>query len=239
VLPVAGDEQTGDYVPSEVVPRNREPRLGDDVLARLARVPGLTATASDVLDGLGCPLVVPGDVLVPRLESAAVAGHATTLRYLPERRCVHLPETRRTPPRLAHETAFEMCERGDVLVVDACGIAGTSTFGGMAAVTAVQHGVAGIVVDGAIRDLDEIREVGLPAWSRSITPRTGKWRLEAVAVNAPVCCGGQQVVPGDVVLADASGVCFIPTELTERAVAEIFAVAEREGARLREDMTAA
>jgi regulator of RNase E activity RraA len=192
------------------------------------------------MDDIGCPLVVAGDILQPRLRAgAAIAGQAVTLRYLPERRAVLLPDTRRTTSRLAHEIAFSMCERGDVLVIDACGIEGISTFGGMASSKAAAAGIAGIVVDGAIRDIDQINAVGLPAWSRSITPRTGKWRLEAVAVNTPICCGGEQVQPGDLVLADESGVCFIPLEVADGAIPEIFAVAEREENNLPKGVTAA
>jgi 4-hydroxy-4-methyl-2-oxoglutarate aldolase len=236
-MPVAGDEGTGGFTPGEPGPAADHRRLDGGVLRRLASLPGLTATASDVMDALGHALVVPGDVLVPRVDGAAVAGHATTLRYLPERRSIFSPETRQAPPRLAHETAFAACAPGDVLVIDACGLAGISAFGGMAGVTASRAGVSGVVIDGAMRDLDQIRGVGLPAWSRSITPRTGKWRLEAVSINAPVCCGGQQVVPGDLVLADASGVCYVPLEVADEVVAEVLAVGEREGQRLREGVT--
>jgi regulator of RNase E activity RraA len=108
----------------------------------------------------------------------------------------------------------------------------------MASSKAAAAGLSGIVVDGAIRDIDQINIVGLPAWSRSITPRTGKWRLEAVAVNTPVCCGGEQVWPGDLVLADDSGVCFIPIDVVDRAIPEILAVAEREENNLRQGGTA-
>jgi 4-hydroxy-4-methyl-2-oxoglutarate aldolase len=232
VEPVAGDENTGDHTPAQIGdPPAR--RLDDGLLRRLAALPGLTATASDVLDGMGCALVVPGDDLVPRVNGGVVAGHAITLRYLPERPIEPRGELTRASSRLAHRVAFAACAPGDVLVVDAAGTKGISTFGGMAALRARELGIAGLVVDGAIRDLDEIRAVGLPAWSRSITPRTGKWRLEAVGVNVPVCCGGYQVVSGDLVLADASGVCFIPIELADQAVEEILEVAGREAAQLR------
>jgi regulator of RNase E activity RraA len=238
-LAVAGDEDTGRYEPADVrAPFAR--RLDRALLRRLAAVRGLTATASDVLDDLGCPLVVAGDILQPRLRAGAtIAGQAVTLRYLPERRAVLLPETRLTTSRLAHEVAFEACKPGDVLVIDACGIEGVSTFGGMASSKGAAAGLSGIVVDGGIRDIDQINAVGLPAWSRSITPRTGKWRLEAVAVNAPICCGGEQVQAGDLVLADDSGVCFIPLDVAERAIPEIFAVAEREEKNLPKGVTAA
>lgn len=65
---------------------------------------------------------------------------------------------------------------------------------------------------GAVRDVDEIRASGLAVWTRAVTPITGSGRIEAVAVNTPIVAGSVQVLPGDVVVADESGVCFIPTE---------------------------
>jgi regulator of RNase E activity RraA len=103
----------------------------------------------------------------------------------------------------------------------------------MAALAARNAGVSAFVVDGAVRDVDEYAEVGFPAWSRSLTPRTGKYRIEAVSINAPVCCGGEQVRPGDLVLADPNGVCFVPPELAAEVAARILEVAAREVAELR------
>jgi 4-hydroxy-4-methyl-2-oxoglutarate aldolase len=226
-LQVAGDEDTGQFSPPVIVSTDFR-RLDLSLLSRLASLPGLTGTASDVLDGLGFPLVASAGELQPRAPGVTVAGHAVTLRYLPERRKLPPPDGPRPSSRLAHLVAFGQCSEGDVLVIDACGIEGVSTFGGIASLAARRAGLRAIVVDGAIRDVDEIQGVGLPAWSRSVTPRTGKGRLEAVSINTAVCCAGQQVLPGDLVLADASGVCFVPNELVERATEAIIAVAGRE-----------
>jgi 4-hydroxy-4-methyl-2-oxoglutarate aldolase len=224
---VAGDETTGFFAPKDVRPSDW-PRLDRELLAKLATLPGLTPTAADVMDELGLALVVGADILQPRLPGSRVAGQAVTLRYLPERRShAELSEPDATP-RLAHHVANAACSDGDVVVIDTGGTTSASALGGMAALAASRCGLAGVIVDGAIRDVDEIAAVGLPTWSRAVTPRTGKLRLEAVQINAPVCCGGRQVVPGDLVLADASGVCFIPVELAERAIDRILEVATRE-----------
>jgi regulator of RNase E activity RraA len=143
-----------------------------------------------------------------------------------------MPNDQRAASRLAHHVAFAQCSAGDVLVIDAGGIEGISTFGGMASLAALEAGLSGIVVDGAIRDVDTIRMLGLPAWSRGITPRTGKLRLQAVSINTEICCAGQPVAPGDLVLADQTGVCFVPRELAERVSRDIIVVAERERAHL-------
>lgn len=219
------------YVPGDVRQVEFE-RLSRELLDRLMRLPGLTATASDVLDEIGRPMVVPADTLCPRGPRATVAGHAVTLRYLPERRSIGLAD-RSQSSRLGHEAAFAAASAGDVVVIDACATPGISSCGGMGALAARDAGLRALVVDGAIRDVDEFEEVGFPSWSRSVTPRTGKGRIEAVSINAPVCCGGEQVVPGDLVLADVNGVCFVPLELASDVAARVLEVAARELATLR------
>jgi 4-hydroxy-4-methyl-2-oxoglutarate aldolase len=224
---VAGDESTGNFVPADV--RAAEwPRLDPGLLAKGLGIPGLTPTASDVMDELGLPLVVGADTLAPRVAGARVVGQVVTLRYLPERRSHAHGANADAIPRLAHHVAFGICERGDVLVIEAPGTVPVSCFGGMAALEASRRGLAGVVVDGAIRDVDEIAALGLPMWSRAVTPTTGKWRLEAVQINAPVCCGGVHVVPGDLVLADVNGVCFVPVDAAERVIERTVEVATRE-----------
>jgi regulator of RNase E activity RraA len=77
-----------------------------------------------------------------------------------------------------------------------------------------------------VRDVDHSREIGLPLWSRSVSPLTGKWRVETVAINKPVTICGIAVNPGDLVLADETGVCFIPRE----RAAELLQRAQRNAA---------
>jgi regulator of RNase E activity RraA len=91
----------------------------------------------------------------------------------------------------------------------------------MGALDALNAGLSGFVVDGAIRDIDEYLAIGFPVWSRALTPLTGKGRLEGVSINAPVSCGGHQICTGDLVLADGTGVCFIPAELAETLVERV------------------
>ncbi len=205
-------------------------RLPGGLLQRLRRLQGASPTTSDVLDELGFALAVPADVLVPRSPEGVVAGQVLSVRYLPERRAFASSEVRHRPSRLAHHSVYALAEPGDVVVIDAHGTSGLSVIGGIAAQAARRAGVSGIVVDGAVRDLVEIRALGLPVWSRSLTPRTGKWRLEAVAINEPVMCGGVQVVPGDLMIGDESGICFIPVEAAEAAVNRILEVADAEAA---------
>jgi regulator of RNase E activity RraA len=148
-----------------------------------------------------------------------VVGHAITISYLPERSVMHGPDRYPRPSRLAHRHLFSTASPGDVAVFDARGEAGISVMGGLAAGEAVAAGVSAVIVDGAVRDLSEIGAVNLSVWSRGITPITGKWRLEAVAVNGTISCAGVQVQPGDLVVADDSGVCFVPYAIIDEVLA--------------------
>jgi regulator of RNase E activity RraA len=82
--------------------------------------------------------------------------------------------------------------------------------GGVSASIGKRQGEAGAIVDGAVRDIDHSRGIGYPIWSSSVSPMTGKWRIECVAVNKPVAIRGVRVKPGDLVIADEVGVCFLP-----------------------------
>jgi regulator of RNase E activity RraA len=76
---------------------------------------------------------------------------------------------------------------------------------------------------GGVRDIGHSRAIDYPVWSSDITPVTGKWRIETVEINGPVEIGSVRVSPGDLVVADDTGVCFIPRD----AVLEVLEAAER------------
>ena len=94
-------------------------------------------------------------------------------------------------------------------------------------------GRLGEPLQGGIRDISHQRAVGYPIWASDITPVTGKWRIEAAEINGPVMIGGVQVHPGDLVVADDTGVCFIPRD----KIVEVLEAAEKkarsEGARVK------
>jgi regulator of RNase E activity RraA len=106
--------------------------------------------------------------------------------------------------------------------------------GSLSARWARRLGIAGCVVDGAIRDVDSVLDVGLAVWSRGVTPISGKHRLRAVELNGPVALAGLGVEPGDLVAADATGVCVVPRE----RAAEVLELARRAEAAEREIETA-
>jgi regulator of RNase E activity RraA len=103
-----------------------------------------------------------------------------------------------------------------------------SNMGGISAQTGKRQGEVGAIVMGGVRDIAHSRAVGYPVWSSDVTPVTGKWRLETVEINGPVQLGTVRVMPGDLVVADDSGICFIPRDniLEVLELAEVKAKAE-------------
>lgn len=128
--------------------------------------------------------------------------------------------------------ALALAQPGDAIVVDACGETETSVWGGLMAGLCQQKGVAGAVVDGAVRDIDEIRDLGFPLWARAVVPRSThspySKRLEPIGINVPITCGGVVVNPGDIVLADEIGVVVIYSQDAEHILERARLLAENE-----------
>ena len=223
-----GEEGVGLFEPDIINPPDFD-RLDVATIRRLEQLSGLAATVSDALDTLGWLTSVSASALIPRHSPGrTVVGHAQTLSYMPLRRHVLHPGQGQTPYKLAHDVVYRQATPGDVMVIEAPTENPISVLGGIAAQTAVEHGLAAVVVDGAVRDIDQIRHSGLALWSRALTPRAGKLRMEAVAVNLRVRCGGVQVVPGDLVIADDTGLCFVPAEVRETVIDRVFEISEAE-----------
>jgi regulator of RNase E activity RraA len=181
------------------------------LIRELRSITGLSSAVSDVLDGLGYRLCVPASQLVPVAGQAGIPliGRVVTLQYLPLRAS---PGPDDANGRLAYGTAFDVADVGDVVVISAPRDLPVSVLGGNAMAAARAAGVVGAIADGFVRDVDEIEAVGLPVWAAGLTPVSGRGRLEAVAINAPVAVRGVHVQAGDVVVADASGVAFVPAD---------------------------
>ncbi len=93
-----------------------------------------------------------------------------------------------------------------------------STMGGLAASGAKQLGVEGVVIDGACRDVDEIRKTGLWLFSRWVAPTTGKGRLRLMPLGVPVTIGGITVHQDDLVVGDETGIVVVPRALVAEAL---------------------
>lgn len=166
-----------------------------------------TSLISDVMDELGIAEgVIGAGTLKPTLPGKLIVGPALTVRNIKQRSDPLDAGTQVN--RMAEFEAHNLAEDGDVLVVS--GVSGMSNMGGISAMTGKRQGERGAIVMGGVRDVRHSRSIGYPLWASEITPVTGKWRLETVEINGEIDICGVRVNPGDLVVADDTGVCFIP-----------------------------
>lgn len=108
---------------------------------------------------------------------------------------------------------------GDILVSSShAGHADIAMWGGNVSLSAIARGIAAVILDGGLRDADFIRNSGLPVWARCATPRSAG-KAKVGWANVPIVCGGAEVCPGDIVVADDDGVVAVPRDEAE-AIAE-------------------
>jgi regulator of RNase E activity RraA len=142
--------------------------------------------------------------LQPYHHPAPLAGTAVTVRT-------------RAGDNLAILRAFEIVRPGDVLVIDADGDVANALVGGIMTFYAASAGVAGMVLDGAIRDVAEIRERPFPVYARGVNHR-GPYKDGPGAINVPVSVGGMAVCPGDIVVGDQDGLVVLSRDETPTVI---------------------
>jgi regulator of RNase E activity RraA len=185
------------------------PALPPEILDGYRALPDLTGLTSDAMDELGIAGAVPAALLRPTDPNGRIVGRALTVRNVAKTAAVS-DAVKSGISGLGEIEAHNLAEPGDVIVLQ--GVDLVSNLGGISATIGHRQGELGAIVDGGVRDVDHSRAIGYPIWSRSVTPITGKWRVETIAINRPVSIFGVTVNPGDLVLADETGVCFIPRE---------------------------
>lgn len=107
--------------------------------------------------------------------------------------------------------ALDIAQPGDVIVVDGGGCCDRALAGEIMMTYAAKRGLAGIVVDGALRDAEGLKNCPMPIYCKAITPQ-GPYKHGPGEINVPVCCGGVAVLPGDIVVGDEDGIVFIRPE---------------------------
>ena len=199
------------------------PVLNSEILDGFRALPDLTGMASDAMDELGIVGAVPAGLLRPSDPQARIVARALTVRNVAASAPV-ADKVKAGGSGLGEIEAHNLAEPGDVLVLQ--GVDLISNMGGISATIGRRQGELGAIVDGAVRDIDHSRAIGYAIWSRSVSPITGKWRVETIAINRPVSICGVTVDPGALVLADETGICFIPRE----RAAEVLQRAQRNAA---------
>jgi len=218
-------------IPRERIGLLELPRLPADLLAAFRALEDLSGVVSDALDELGIAGAIPASVLKPTDAKARLCGPALTVLNRP----LGVPVAKAVQAnvsRLGEIEAHNLAAAGDVLVIQ--GVEGISSMGAISASIGKRQGEAGAVVDGAVRDVGHSRGIGYPVWCKGASPVTGKWRIETVAVNVPVAICGIEVKPGDLVVADEVGVCFVPHARAAEVLAVVQRILEYEEERLRQ-----
>jgi regulator of RNase E activity RraA len=186
------------------------PKPPKGAVERFLALGDCTGLVSDAMDELGIPAgVIGASVLRPTMPGRVICGPALTVRNVAQR-ADPLAGARAKVNKMAEFEAHNLAEDGDVLVIQ--GVARVSNMGGISALTGKRAGERGAIVMGGVRDIPHSRAVGYPVWASEITPVTGKWRLETVEINGTVQIGDVRVSAGDLVVADDTGVCFVPRD---------------------------
>ena len=133
---------------------------------------------------------------------------------------------------LAMHQALESSSTGDVLVVGGIGTLTSALWGELVSMTALERGVVAAVVDGAIRDIHQIDELGFPVWYRTLSPRTATKHGGGEA-GVPLIVGGTVVNPGDIVVLDRDGAIAVDVDDVQFAIEECVAI-EQDERRMKE-----
>lgn len=179
--------------------------MTDPLTERLQRID--SCAVSDALDSLGIDGVIGGLSQLSAVER--IAGRALTVKLG--------PADGRESTRHLGTSAVDAGGPGDVIVIEHFreDVAG---WGGILSLAAKTRGIAGVIIDGACRDIDEAREMGLPIHGRAATPRTARSRVIEYSHGEPVTLAGIAVAPGDYIIADGSGVVAIPAARAEAVI---------------------
>lgn len=191
-----------------------------NVISRLARLD--SCAVSDALDKLGLPGTITG---LERLSSSRkIAGTVVTVR-------LDKTESRPSgPPRHLCTSAIESANAGEVLVVEQRTGLDAAGWGGTLSLGATLRGLAGVIVEGPARDIDESRALDFPVYARSHTARTARGRVAEAETNGTIRVGEVNVSAGDFVIADATAVVFIAREEIDRVLTTAENIARREAA---------
>jgi regulator of RNase E activity RraA len=197
---------------------NNDP-LESDAVRRLRRLD--TCAVSDALDRLKMKGVIIG---VPRQSGEGrIAGRVITVKI-----GNGVPSS--GEPRHLGTAAVELAGPADVIVVEQHANPQAGSWGGLLSLGASVRGVAGVIVDGPVRDIDEARAIQFPVFTRTLTAKTARGRVAELGTNVPISFEGVTVRPGDYVVADSSAVIFIAASEIDRVLDAAEAIAAKEEA---------
>jgi regulator of RNase E activity RraA len=180
-----------------------------DLINRLSKF--YSGVVNDILDDLGIKGFMRGLSLQSALpEEGKIVAPAATVQF-----------KKTTTSRVQWEVHEAIDKAEDhILVIDSDFANGGegSVFGGLMSTGAKVNGLKGTIVDGTCRDIEEVRKVGYPIYSRGVAPLTAVGRLVSTGLNISIICAGVKVRPGDIIFADLDGVVCVPRKALARVV---------------------
>src|SRR5258706_10809316 len=198
--------------------------LGFRVLPSPARAPKETIAAlarhavSNLCDSMGRTHNATGGALRPMHRGGKLCGPALNVRTTPG-------------DNLLIHKAIALAQPGDVIVVDGGGALDAALIGDIMTSYALTRGVAGFVIDGAVRDAEELAARALPIYARGVSPR-GPTREGPGEINVAISIGGTVVHPGDIVVGDADGLVFVAPAQADAVLAAVKSLLAKERALL-------
>jgi 4-hydroxy-4-methyl-2-oxoglutarate aldolase len=195
--------------------------IGDPLVAQLREIP--TASLADAIDQVAGKRGFMSHDMRP-YSPGRFAGRAATALLKPA-----APE--QATAKLSARHSIEMIDNakaGEVGVIVIENGLDVAALGGLMGTTAKVRGLAGMVLDASMRDVEEIKALGLPVYARGLVPSSTVGRFASVARGVPVECAGVTVKPGDIIVADADGVVSVPQEQAEAIIKKAREIDERE-----------
>lgn len=190
-----------------------------ELVTRLAQLDA--CAVSDALDKLGLKGVATG---IERLATdRRISGRVVTVK-------LEADDGRAASSRHLGTTAVEAAQPGDVIVIEQRTGIDAASWGGNLSFAAQLRGVAGVIVDGPARDVDEAQGYEFPLFARSRTPHTARGRIVETGTNVPITVSDVAVSPGDYVVADGTGIVFVAAREIEAVLDAAEAIASRERA---------
>ncbi|MGI3904135.1 MAG: ribonuclease activity regulator RraA [Janthinobacterium lividum] len=187
-----------------------------DTWQRQALLSLSTATITMVLMKRGLRNVWLRGPLTLDPSQPRVVGPAFTMRFVPGREDLATPESLSSPR--STRFAIEEMPEGCIAVLSSSGIVDAGVLGDILCARMAKRGVAGLVTEGAVRDVEAVRKTGLPIWCAGVSAPPSVARLTFVDWQTPIGCGGVAILPGDIIVADHDGAVVIPQAIVQTVI---------------------
>jgi len=188
--------------------------LDDRIVKALSGITTATLTTVLLKKGLRNVWIRGAAPLAP--DTPRLIGRAFTLRFVPAREDLATPASWASP--ISTRAAIEAMPEGVIAIVDAMGVTDAGIFGDILCARMQKRGVAALVTDGVVRDLEGVKGTALPVWCSGAAAPPSVAGLTFVSWQEPIGCGGVAVFPNDVIVLDGDGAVLIPAAILDEVV---------------------